>query len=93
MALYLLVSDNVISNIIECEDDATAFELGAVPYYEEADIGAPYTPPLPRPSDSERIEILETENALLKAQLQAQTERSDFIEDCIAEMATQVYAQ
>ncbi len=28
---------------------------------------------------------------LLKAQLQAQTERSDFIEDCIAEMATVVY--
>lgn len=93
MALYLLVSDNVISNIIECEDDATAFELGAVPYYEEADIGSPYTPPLPRPSDPERIEALESENALLKAQLRAQTERSDFIEDCIAEMATQAYAQ
>lgn len=29
--------------------------------------------------------------ALLKAQLQAQTERSDFIEDCIAEMAGVVY--
>ncbi len=31
------------------------------------------------------------ENKLLKAQLQAQTERSDFIEDCIAEMAGVVY--
>ena len=29
--------------------------------------------------------------ALLKAQLKAQTERSDFIEDCIAEMAGVVY--
>lgn len=28
---------------------------------------------------------------LLQSQIQAQTERSDFIEDCIAEMATQVY--
>ena len=28
---------------------------------------------------------------LLKAQLKAQTERSDFIEDCIAEMAGVVY--
>lgn len=36
-------------------------------------------------------EELRQENKLLKAQLQAQTERSDFIEDCIAEMATQVY--
>lgn len=34
---------------------------------------------------------LEKENKLLRAQLQAQTERSDFIEDCIAEMATIVY--
>ena len=31
------------------------------------------------------------ENKLLKAQLQAQTERSDFIEDCIAEMAGVIY--
>ena len=31
------------------------------------------------------------ENKLLKAQLQAQSDRSDFIEDCIAEMAIQVY--
>ena len=42
---------------------------------------------------TEKEMALETENALLKAQLQAQTERSDFIEDCIAEMAMQVYAQ
>lgn len=37
------------------------------------------------------VEELQQENKLLKAQIQAQTERSDFIEDCIAEMATQVY--
>lgn len=28
---------------------------------------------------------------LLKAQLKAQTDRCDFLEDCIAEMAMQVY--
>ena len=37
------------------------------------------------------IEDLKRANKLLKAQLQAQTERSDFIEDCIAEMAGVVY--
>ena len=37
------------------------------------------------------LEGLKEENKLLKAQLQAQSDRSDFIEDCIAEMATQVY--
>ena len=37
------------------------------------------------------ISTLQQENKLLKAQLQAQTERSDFIEDCIAEMAGVIY--
>lgn len=40
--------------------------------------------------EQDNLQLL-VENKLLKAQLQAQTERSDFIEDCIAEMATQVY--
>ena len=35
---------------------------------------------------------LEAENKMLRAQLQAATDRQDFIEDCIAEMAMQVYA-
>ena len=34
----------------------------------------------------------EQENKLLKAQITAQAERSDFVEDCIAEMAVQVYS-
>lgn len=37
-------------------------------------------------------EELEQENKLLRAQLQAATDRQDFIEDCIAEMAGVVYA-
>lgn len=43
-------------------------------------------------TDSQKIDALSSENKLLKAQLQAQTDRSDFIEEVIAEMATQVYA-
>lgn len=39
----------------------------------------------------EEAEVLRKENKLLKAQLQASVDRSDFIEDCIAEMATVVY--
>lgn len=44
-------------------------------------------------SEQDRIteKDLIRENKLLKAKLQAQIDRSDFIEDCIAEMATQVY--
>ena len=43
------------------------------------------------PEKTTTIEDLKNENKLLKAQVQAQTERSDFIEDCIAEMAGVVY--
>ena len=41
----------------------------------------------------EEIKFVKTidDIVLLKAQLQAQTERSDFIEDCIAEMAGVIY--
>ncbi|WP_342547644.1 hypothetical protein NST69_27515 [Paenibacillus sp. FSL P2-0089] len=38
-----------------------------------------------------RILSLEKENQLLKAQLSVQSERSDFIEDVITELATQLY--
>ena len=43
------------------------------------------------PEKKSDVEQLQQENKLLKAQLQAQTERSDFIEDCIAEMAGIIY--
>lgn len=43
------------------------------------------------PEQEDPIIKLQQENNLLKAQLKAQTERSDFIEDCIAEMAGVVY--
>ena len=45
------------------------------------------------PKTNSEIQELQKENSLLSAQLRAQTERSDFVEDCIAEMAMQVYAE
>ncbi|OUP06240.1 hypothetical protein [Anaeromassilibacillus sp. An200] len=53
----------------------------------QADRDAMPKPVIP-PTNSE----LEAENKILKAQLQAATDRQDFLEDCIAEMAMQVYA-
>lgn len=35
---------------------------------------------------------LEAENRLLKAQVQAQTARTDFLEDCLAEIGGMVYS-
>lgn len=40
---------------------------------------------------SARLVESEKENKLLKAQIAAQSDRADFVEDCIAEMAMQVY--
>ena len=40
----------------------------------------------------EKVLVLQDENRLLKAQLQAAASRQDFLEDCIAEMASQVYS-
>ena len=42
---YLLITDNIITNIIVCADDATAASFGAVPSYDGARIGDPYDPP------------------------------------------------
>lgn len=44
-------------------------------------------PPAPPKSNEE----LQAENALLRAQVQSLADRGEFIEDCIAEMAMQVY--
>ena len=48
---------------------------------------------LPEPSAPlPTINDLIKENELLKAQIQAQSDRNDFMEDCIAEMAMQIYS-
>lgn len=51
----------------------------------------PEPEPEPRPPLSVEVEALKQENTLLKAQNTALSERADFIEDVIAEMALQVY--
>ena len=44
------------------------------------------------PEEPVTLDSLKAENKLLKAQIQAQADRADFVEDCIAEMAGVVYA-
>ena len=58
----------------------------------QEDMDADYVPPEVKPTDAERISQLESEKKLLTAQVQALSDRNDFMEDCIAEMATIVYA-
>lgn len=66
------------------QETAAADEIAA---WEQAH-PAPEVKPAPM-SNAE----LEAENKLLKAQIAAQSDRADFVEDCIAEMAMQVYAE
>ena len=63
---YLLITDNIITNIIVCDDDATAASFGAVPSYDGARIGDPYDPPPPpepEPTLDDRVSSLETTKA------------------------------
>lgn len=89
--IYCILDENgIIVNTIVC-DDETAEAFNAKPYYEGCGIGDIYDPPPDPPTDSERIATLESDNKLLKQQIQATTEQNDFLEDCIAEMAAIVY--
>lgn len=54
-----------------------------------ASLPEPVEPP---PTTEERVAALEAENKLLKEQVSAQADQAEFYEDCIAEMATVVYA-
>ena len=58
----------------------------------QEEMDADYVPPEVKPTDEERISQLESEKKLLTAQVQALSDRNDFVEDCIAEMAAIVYA-
>lgn len=90
---YCIVNaDGIIENIIVCESDEVAAQFGAVAFYDGSAIGESYSPPPPPPTTDERVATLESENAMLKAQVNAQSDQMDFYEDCIAEMAAVVYA-
>ena len=95
MNFCLVNSDGIIANIISCENEAVAKGFGALPLYDGASIGAAYDPPpAPDPAHTteDRVAALEAENKTLKAQVSAQSEQMNFYEECIAEMASVVYA-
>lgn len=55
-------------------------------------IPEPEPEPEPDLTTEDRVAALESENKTLKAQVSAQSEQMDFYEECIAEMASVVYA-
>ena len=63
---YLIITDNIITNIIVFASDEIAAQFGAVPSYDGARIGDTYSPPEPEPPAptlDERVTSLETEKA------------------------------
>lgn len=66
---YLIITDNIITNIIVCASDEVAAQFGAVPSYDGARIGDPYAPPpAPEPEPTE-TEVLRAQVAALQAEL------------------------
>lgn len=71
---YLILTDNTITNIIVCDDDATAASLGAVPSYDGARIGDAYNPPPepePEPTETDLLkqQIADLQNQILTMRL------------------------
>ena len=62
---YCIVnSENIIENIIVAEADF-AESIGALPYYDGAEIGQPYNPPEPEPEPDPEPTTEEILNAML----------------------------
>ena len=75
--------------------DVTAEEIDGImtaTSWTPGEIPEPGPGPEPVKSIDDRVTELEAENKLLTAQIEAQSDQLDFYEDCIAEMASIVYA-
>ena len=51
---YLIVNNGTIENIISA-DEAFAQKIGALPYYDGAEIGNQYSPPKPSPEEEPSV--------------------------------------
>ena len=97
---YVIVPDTLDTSVfydfmgfvtLELDGDTVTAMIGnqeALDAYK-ASLPEPIDPP---PTTEERVAALEAENKLLKEQVSAQADQAEFYEDCIAEMATVVYA-
>ena len=84
-----IVENNIIVNVVVLPDGAGPAAFGCKPIPPGKWIGDEYDSDA---TQAQRIAELEEENKTLKAQVSAQSEQMDFYEECIAEMASVVYA-
>lgn len=66
---YLIITDNIITNIIVCASDELAAQFGAVPSYDGARIWDAYDPPPPPEPEPTETEVLQAQVAALQAEL------------------------
>lgn len=101
---YAVTEDGVVTNIIvlypsNAKDFPGAVPCGDVPvgiadtwdgqdFYRDGEkVVSPLT------AARQEVQTMQEELPMLKAQIQAISDRNDFIEDCIAEMAAVVYGE
>ena len=101
---YAVIEDGVVTNIIvlypsNAKDFPGAVPCGDVPvgigdtwdgqdFYRDGEkVVSPLT------AAWQEVQTMQEGLPMLKAQIQAISDRNDFIEDCIAEMATVVYGE
>ena len=98
---YVIVPDTLDTSVfyeflgfvdLTIEDDTVTAMTGNQAALDAYKASLPGSTPEPEPTTDERVAALESENAMLKAQVSAQSDQMDFYEDCIAEMAAVVYA-
>lgn len=78
---YFQVENGIITNAVVATQKV-AEQIGLMPYVEGLWIGDKYVPPAPQPDE---ITLLKAQVAMLEAQ-------QTFLEDCLLEMADEVYA-
>ena len=86
---YRHAQNNYLTHMLADERGVYRYKLvdGLVVQRTQAEMDADYAErPTPEPTEEEK------ERTLLKAQIQALSDRNDFLEDCVAEMAGIVYA-
>ena len=86
---YRHAQNNYLTHTLADERGVYRYKLvdGLVVQRTQAEMDADYAErPTPEPTEEEK------ERTLLKAQIQALSDRNDFLEDCVAEMAGIVYA-
>ena len=66
---YIIITDNIITNIIVCASDEVAAQFGAVPSYDGARIGDSYQPPPEPAPEPTEVEVLQAQVAELQAEL------------------------